>query len=49
MFRFLEDREKVASLFIQNGADVNAKDLDNSSPLHLAAWNGNFKNTYKFI
>lgn len=32
--------EKVAELLISKHAEVNAKDLDNTTPLHLAAEKG---------
>lgn len=38
--RFL-GREKVAELLIRNGANVNQKDHQGKTPLHLAAEQGN--------
>lgn len=35
------DTDKVAELLIKNGANVNALDVDNDTPLHWAAQYGN--------
>lgn len=42
--------ENVTKLLIDNGADVNAKDMFKTTPLHLAAENCNFfLNTSKML
>lgn len=48
------DEDNVAKLLIGNKADVNAKDLGGSTPLHWTAQHGNFQVLklqffYKFI
>lgn len=43
--------EKVAKLLIDSKADVNAKDLNGSTPLHWSASSGNFQipNAISFV
>lgn len=46
---FLSGHEKAAELLIQNGADVNAKDVSYDTPLHLAVKEGDFMGSLQLL
>lgn len=43
-FNLFTGHVEVVGLLIEKGAEVNAKDLDEYTPLHLAAHYGNYLN-----
>lgn len=43
LLKFGLGTEKVAKLLIDNNADVNARELDGSTPLHWTSEFGNFQ------